>query len=188
MIMKSCSDYILNVFISGVAITTPDLPPNFSNFAWISPKARDTERPPGIIFGGSSTVFWVYPERRNLSFCWVYTWPPAAMIRFASEESVGRWSLVSVNVFCPDCPLMITLESPTFAIATTSPTTRTTEAQLPLLSNVYSSANLSQAFSAFKNPFYNAALGFQGKALSDITYLCNLSRKKSAQLPHSWPS
>jgi len=45
--MKSCSGSILNVLISGVAMTTLGFPPYAGNFASISPNVRVTESLPG---------------------------------------------------------------------------------------------------------------------------------------------
>ena len=49
---KSCSLEILNYFISGVAITTLEFPPNLSIFASASPKVLDTESLPGRTLRG----------------------------------------------------------------------------------------------------------------------------------------
>jgi hypothetical protein len=46
--MKSCFFYISKSTISGVAITTPDFPPNGTNLAKISPKVLETDSLPGI--------------------------------------------------------------------------------------------------------------------------------------------
>ncbi len=55
---KSCSEVILNCLISGVAITTLGLPPNFYNLASISPKVRDTDNLPGrTLIGPTITSF-----------------------------------------------------------------------------------------------------------------------------------
>lgn len=50
--MKSCSGFILNIFISGSDITTLELPPNYSNFASISPNVLETDNLPGITLIG----------------------------------------------------------------------------------------------------------------------------------------
>lgn len=50
--IKSCSLYILNDFISGVATTTLGLPPYFSSLASISPNVRDTDNLPGRTLRG----------------------------------------------------------------------------------------------------------------------------------------
>ena len=62
---KSCSFEILNYLISGVATTTRELPPNFSNFASASPKVLETESLPGSTLNGptiSSFLFGLLPS------------------------------------------------------------------------------------------------------------------------------
>lgn len=54
--MKSCSFVILKDFISGVAITTLGLPPNFANLASASPKVLDTDNLPGNTLKGPTII------------------------------------------------------------------------------------------------------------------------------------
>lgn len=50
--IKSLSSVILNDLIYGVAITTLGLPPNYGNFAYISPKDLVTANRPGKTLQG----------------------------------------------------------------------------------------------------------------------------------------
>ena len=54
--MKSWSLVILNDLISGVAITTFGLPPNFANLASASPKVLDTDNLPGKTLNGPTII------------------------------------------------------------------------------------------------------------------------------------
>jgi hypothetical protein len=47
MTIKSWSDVTLNYLISGSAMIQPGMPPNYGNFASISPNVLDTESLPG---------------------------------------------------------------------------------------------------------------------------------------------
>lgn len=54
--IKSCSLVILNYLISGSAMTTFGLPPNYSNFASISPNVRHTDNLPGFTLTGPNIL------------------------------------------------------------------------------------------------------------------------------------
>ena len=53
--MKSFSSEIGNFLISGSAIIMPGSPPNFLNFASISPNVLDTDSLPGFTLTGPRT-------------------------------------------------------------------------------------------------------------------------------------
>lgn len=59
-IRQSTSVSILKEFISGVGIITPDIPPNFGNFASTSPKLLETDNLPGKTRLGP-TITWLEP-------------------------------------------------------------------------------------------------------------------------------
>lgn len=54
--MKSCSGPILNDLISGIAMITLGLPPNFAIFASKSPNVHETESLPGITQCGPTMI------------------------------------------------------------------------------------------------------------------------------------
>lgn len=53
---KSRLSTILRLRTSGIAVTTPGLPPYFSTFASISPKVRQTDNRPGNTLGGPTIL------------------------------------------------------------------------------------------------------------------------------------
>ena len=112
-IKKSWSDDILKDLISGSAITTFGLQPNYSNFASISPNVRDTDNLPGKTLNGpmiilSSSV----PAGADV---W-YILPPPYYILYYSYSSHGLWSLDNEKTCLPLEALNTALESPTFPI------------------------------------------------------------------------
>lgn len=106
---------IENCFISGVATTTPGLPPYVGILHSMSPKVRLIASLPGRTRLGPSSYVGTPQESTPFSNLALYIFPPLASILFVSSFSSGLWSFVNLNPFSPSPIEIIALESPTFA-------------------------------------------------------------------------